>query len=80
MSQLFAGLGSSVHSDTAVAIAEAVAQARPALHGHAPSVAFVTATVEHDAQQVFAALLAACPGWRCTASLPRSACSGPPGW
>lgn len=62
MSQLFAGLGSSVHSDTAVAVAAAVAQARTTLHGHTPSVAFVTATVEHDAQQVFAALVAALPG------------------
>lgn len=62
MSQLFAGLGWSIVADTASAVSAALEQARPGLHGHAPSVAFVTATVEHDAQRVFAALTEALPG------------------
>lgn len=62
MTQLLAGLGWSVHADTAVAITDAIAQALPLLHGSAPSVAFVTVTVEHDAQRVFAAVQAALPG------------------
>ena len=62
MSQLFAGLGWSVDADTAAAVAAAVEQARPGLHGHTPSVAFVTTTVEHDAQRVFTAVTRALPG------------------
>lgn len=62
MSQLFAGLGWSVDADTTAAVAAAIAQARPGLAGHAPSVVFVTTTVEHDAQQVFAAVTKALPG------------------
>ncbi len=61
MSQLFAGLGFSIHAETAVAITDAIAQALPPLQGHAPSVAFVTTTVEHDAAQVFGALRATLP-------------------
>ena len=62
MSHLLAGLGWSVHAETAVAITQAIAQALPPLQGYAPSVAFVTTTVEHDAQRVFDALRAALPG------------------
>lgn len=62
MSHLLAGLGWSVHADTAVAITDAIAQALPLLQGRAPSVAFVTATVEHEAQRVFGAVQATLPG------------------
>ena len=62
MSQLVAGLGWSLQPDTAAAVAEAIGAAQPALDGRAPSAVFVTTTVEHDAQQVAAALKNQLPG------------------
>ena len=55
MSQLFAGLGWSILADTASAWSPRRWSRHARLHGHAPSVAFVTTTVEHDAQRCFGA-------------------------
>jgi hypothetical protein len=62
MSQLLAGIGYSIEEDTAVAVREAVAQARAALGEHRPSVAFLTSTVDHQAGAVLEALRAELPG------------------
>jgi hypothetical protein len=62
MSDLTMSVGTSAASDTAAAVAEAVAGARDGLHGLAPQLAFVAATVDHDAARVHAAFREALPG------------------
>ncbi|MFO0579469.1 MAG: FIST N-terminal domain-containing protein [Polyangia bacterium] len=62
MSQLLAAIGYSIEEDTAVAVREAVAQARAALGDQPPSVAFLTSTVDHQASAVLDALRRELPG------------------
>lgn len=62
MSQLLAGIGYSIEEDTAVAVRQAVAQARAALGPHQPSVCFLTSTVDHQAGTALESLRAELPG------------------
>ncbi|GAB4214966.1 MAG: FIST N-terminal domain-containing protein [Sandaracinaceae bacterium] len=61
MSKLLAGVGISIVDETPAAVADAVGAARDALSGRAPGLAIVTATVDHDAAEVHAALRSQLP-------------------
>lgn len=56
MTQLRAGFGTSTLADTQAAVEQAVRAASSSLGGLAPGLAVVTATVEHSAAAVFAAV------------------------
>ncbi len=62
MTQLWAGFGTSTVADTRTAIDAAVRGAKVQLGDHSPGLAVVTATVEHDANAVLAALRDVLPG------------------
>ncbi|HMU38062.1 MAG TPA: FIST N-terminal domain-containing protein [Pseudomonadota bacterium] len=62
MSRLWAGFGTSTAQDTQEATREAVSMASAGLAGQKPGLAIVTATVEHDAEKIFAAVSSALPG------------------
>jgi len=62
MSDLRTGVGHSAAPDTEQAVREAVDHATRALSGQTPGLCLVSATVDHDATRVHAALRAALPG------------------
>lgn len=62
MTRLWTGLGISTAADTSTAVASAVMEAQAQLAGQPTGLAFVTATVEHDAQVVCKTLASVLPG------------------
>lgn len=64
MSDLRVGAGTSVAAPAGTAVAEAVAAARRALGGLDPGLAVLVATVDHEAEAVYAALRRELPGVR----------------